>query len=99
MTDESTIYLFSLALLSMFFQSNQANLRASSSNSSATTANPLITSETGTKAKAMSFLHGNGTTYPPDIFFATPNFEFDDKYMDRNETSSLKRIDQVIIME
>ena len=27
MTDESTIYLFSLALLSMLFQSNQANLR------------------------------------------------------------------------
>ena len=27
MTDESTSYLFSLALLSMFFQSNQANPR------------------------------------------------------------------------
>ena len=54
MTDESTIYLCSLALLSMFFQSNRASPRHRHRIRRATTANPLITSETGTKAKAMS---------------------------------------------
>ena len=100
MTDESTIYLFSLALLFMFFQSNQANPRHRQSNSSATTSNPLITSETGTKAKAMSFFYIQMEQLILQIFFfATPNFEFDAKYIDRNETSSLKRIDQVIIIQ
>ena len=54
MTDESTIYLFSLTLLSMFFQKNQANLRHRHRIRRQLLQILLITSETGTKAKAMS---------------------------------------------
>ena len=54
MTDESTIYLFCLTLLSMFFQRNQANLRHRHRIRRQLRQILLITSESGTKPKAMS---------------------------------------------
>ena len=55
MTDESTIYLFSSALLSMFFQSNQANPlhRHRIRRQLHQTLQSHL--KTGTKAKTMSF--------------------------------------------
>ena len=100
MTDESTIYLFFLVLLSMFFQSNQVNASASSSNSSTTTANPLITSETGTKSKASDFFYIQMERLILQIFFSQPQpLNLMPNILTEMKQCSLKRIDQVIIIQ
>ena len=54
MNQQFTTFLW---LFYPYFFKEPSKSSASSSNSSATTSNPLITSETGTKAKAMSFFY------------------------------------------
>ena len=55
-----------------YFFKEPSKSSASSSNSSATTSNPLITSETGTKAKAMSFFTLEWNDLSSRHFFGNP---------------------------